>query len=239
MTSVLGSAAAKAAAHIINLAKPLAADLLDCDTSALVFSDGLFLVSDTNRSLAIEDLVRHLAKPGQMHMLNCAQSYETDGATYPYGCHIVEVEIDKMTCAVQIARYSVLDDFGLVINPMTLAGQIHGGIAQGVGQALLENVVYDGSGQLLAGSLMDYALPRADHFPNFAIDMLNTPCANNLLGIKGAGEAGAIGAPQAVISAVCDALQITHIDMPATSLEIFNVLKKKQTRKTVNEKTSG
>ena len=132
-----------------------------------------------------------------------------------------------------------MDDFGLVINPMTLAGQIHGGIAQGVGQALLENVVYDGSGQLLAGSLMDYALPRADHFPNFAIDMLNTPCANNLLGIKGAGEAGAIGAPQAVISAVCDALQITHIDMPATSLEIFNVLKTKQTRKTANEKTSG
>jgi carbon-monoxide dehydrogenase large subunit len=239
MTSVLGSAAAKAAAHIINLAKPLAAELLDCDTSALVFSDGLFLVSDTNRSLTIEDLVRHLAKPGHMHMLNCSQSYETDGATYPYGCHIVEVEIDKMTCAVQVARYSVMDDFGLVINPMTLAGQIHGGIAQGVGQALLENVVYDGSGQLLAGSLMDYALPRADHFPNFAIDMLNTPCANNLLGIKGAGEAGAIGAPQAVISAVCDALQITHIDMPATSLEIFKVLKKKQTRKTVNEKTSG
>ena len=224
-------AAAKAAAHIINLAKPLAAELLDCDTSALVFSDGLFLVSDTNQSLTIEDLVRHLAKPGHLHMLNCSQSYETDGATYPYGCHIVEVEIDKMTCAVQVARYSVLDDFGLVINPMTLAGQIHGGIAQGVGQALLENVVYDGSGQLLAGSLMDYALPRADHFPDFAIDMLNTPCANNLLGIKGAGEAGAIGAPQAVISAVCDALQITHIDMPATSLEIFNVLKKKQTQK--------
>ena len=171
--------------------------------------------------------------------MNCAQSYETDGATYPYGCHIVEVEIDKATCAVQIARYSVMDDFGLVINPMTLAGQIHGGIAQGVGQALLEHVVYDESGQLLAGSLMDYALPRADHFPGFAIDMRNTPCANNLLGIKGAGEAGAIGAPQAVISAVCDALQITHIDMPATPLEIFNVIKAKQTRKTVNEKASG
>ena len=102
----------------------------------------------------------------------------------------------------------------------------------------MEHVVYDGSGQLLAGSLMDYALPRADHFPNFAIDMRNTPCTNNLLGIKGAGEAGAIGAPQAVISAVCDALQITHIDMPATSLEIFNVVKEKQWRKRVNEKSS-
>ena len=132
-----------------------------------------------------------------------------------------------------------MDDFGLVINPMMLAGQIHGGIAQGVGQALLENVVYSESGQLLAGSLMDYALPRADHFPGFEIDMRNTPCTNNLLGIKGAGEAGAIGAPQAVISAVCDALQITHIDMPATPLEIFNVLKAKQPPKKLNEKASG
>ena len=126
-----------------------------------------------------------------------------------------------------------------VINPMTLAGQIHGGIAQGVGQALMEHVVYDESGQLLAGSLMDYALPRADHFPGFAIDMRNTPCANNLLGIKGAGEAGAIGAPQAVISAVCDALQITHIDMPATPLEIFNIIKAKQASKVVNERVSS
>ena len=206
---------------------------------ALVFSDGLFLVNDTNRSVAIEDLVRRLAQPNQMHQLNCSQSYKTDGATYPYGCHIVEVEIDKATCAIQIARYSVMDDFGVVINPMTLAGQIHGGIVQGVGQALLENVVYDESGQLLAGSLMDYALPRADHFPSFAINMRNTPCANNLLGIKGAGEAGAIGAPQAVISAVCDALQIIHIDMPATPLEIFKAIKRKQARKTVNEKTCG
>ena len=236
MTAVLGSATAKAAANIIDTATPLAADLLDCDVNALVFSDGLFLLRDTNRSLAIEDLVRHLARPGQAHQLNCALSYETDGATYPYGCHVVEVEIDKGTCAVEIARYSVVDDFGLVINPMTLAGQIHGGIAQGVGQALLENVFYDESGQLLSGSFMDYALPRADHFPGFVIGMRNTPCANNLLGIKGAGEAGAIGAPQAVISAVCDALQITHIDMPATPLKIFNVIKAKQDKSTNNEK---
>ena len=228
-----------AAAHIVKVATPLAAQMLNCDTDALVFSDGLFSVKYTNRSVAIEDLVRFFAQPGQMHQLNCSQSYETNGATYPYGCHIVEVEIDKATCAVQIARYSVMDDFGLVINPMTLAGQIHGGIAQGVGQALLENVVYNEAGQLLAGSLMDYALPRADHFPGFAIDMRNTPCANNLLGIKGSGEAGAIGAPQAVISAVCDALKITHIDMPATPLEIFNVINAKQTRKMGNKEAIG
>ena len=228
MTAILGSATALAAAKIIDLARPFAAEILECDADQLSFADGLFLRQETNRSIAIEDLIRHLAVPGEKHRLNWAQPYETDGATYPYGCHIVEIEIDKMTCAAEIASYHVVDDFGLVINPMTLAGQIHGGIAQGVGQALLEHVVYDESGQLLAGSLMDYALPRADHFPGFQISMRNTPCANNALGIKGSGEAGAIGAPQAVISAICDALDITHIDMPATPLAIFNAIRAKQ-----------
>jgi len=230
MTAVLGSATALAAAKIIDLAMPFAAEHLSCDPDDLRFDDGLFLRADTNQSIALEELVRHLAVPGALHRLNCAQPYETDGATYPYGCHIVEVDIDQATAAVEIVSYHVVDDFGLVINPMTLAGQIHGGIAQGVGQALLENVVYDESGQLISGSLMDYALPRADHFPGFKISMRNTPCANNALGIKGAGEAGAIGAPQAMISAICDALGITHIDMPATPLAIFNAMRAKQAR---------
>ena len=227
MTAVLGSATAVAAAKIIDLAKPFAAKALECGEDDLNFTDGLFLRQDTNRSIAIEDLVRQLAISGEKHRLNWAQPYETDGATYPYGCHIIELEIDRQTCAVEIASYHVVDDFGLVINPLTLEGQIHGGIAQGVGQALLEHVVYDDSGQLLAGSLMDYALPRADHFPGFQISTRNTACANNALGIKGSGEAGAIGAPQAVISAICDALDITHIDMPATPLAIFNAMKAK------------
>ena len=227
MTAVLGSATAVAAAKIIDLAKPFAAEALECGEDDLNFTDGLFLRQDTNRSIAIEDLVCQLAISGEKHRLNWAQPYETDGATYPYGCHIIELEIDRQTCAVEIASYHVVDDFGLVINPLTLEGQIHGGIAQGVGQALLEHVVYDDSGQLLAGSLMDYALPRADHFPGFQISTRNTACANNALGIKGSGEAGAIGAPQAVISAICDALDITHIDMPATPLAIFNAMKAK------------
>ena len=227
MTAVLGSATALAAAKIIDLAKPFAAEALECGEDALNFADGLFLRQDTNRSIAIEDLVRQLATSGEKHRLNWTQPYETDGATYPYGCHIIELEIDRQTCAVDIASYHVVDDFGIVINPLTLEGQIHGGIAQGVGQALLEHVVYDDSGQLLAGSLMDYALPRADHFPGFQISTRNTACANNALGIKGSGEAGAIGAPQAVISAICDALDITHIDMPATPLAIFNAMKAK------------
>jgi carbon-monoxide dehydrogenase large subunit len=227
MTAVLGSATAVAAAKIIDLAKPFAAEALECGEDDLNFTDGLFLRQDTNQSIAIEDLVRQLAISGEKHRLNWAQPYETDGATYPYGCHIIELEIDQQTCAVEIASYHVVDDFGLVINPLTLEGQIHGGIAQGVGQALLEHVVYDDSGQLLAGSLMDYALPRADHFPGFQISTRNTACANNALGIKGSGEAGAIGAPQAVISAICDALDIIHIDMPATPLAIFNAMKAK------------
>ncbi|MAB03133.1 MAG: carbon monoxide dehydrogenase [Candidatus Puniceispirillum sp.] len=239
MTAVLGSATAVAAAKIIDLAKPFAAEALECCEDDLNFTDGLFLRQDTNRSIGIEDLVRQLAASGEKHRLNWAQPYETDGATYPYGCHIIELEIDRQTCAVDIASYQVTDDFGIVINPLTLEGQIHGGIAQGVGQALLEHVVYDDSGQLLAGSLMDYALPRADHFPGFQISTRNTACANNALGIKGSGEAGAIGAPQAVISAICDALDITHIDMPATPLAIFNAIKAKTANSLMHKGEKG
>jgi carbon-monoxide dehydrogenase large subunit len=235
MTAVLGSATAVAAAKIIDLAKPFAAKALECGEGDLNFTHGLFLRQDTNRSIAIEDLVRQLATSGERHPLNWVQPYETDGATYPYGCHIIELEIDRQTYAIDIVSYHVVDDFGIVINPLTLEGQIHGGIAQGVGQALLEHVVYDDSGQLLAGSLMDYALPRADHFPEFQISTRNTACANNALGIKGSGEAGAIGAPQAVISAICDALDITHIDMPATPLAIFNAMKAKAVNSPMHE----
>ena len=127
-----------------------------------------------------------------------------------------------------LARFTVVDDFGLVINPQMLSGQIHGGIAQGVGQALYEHVVYDDEGQILSGSFLDYAMPRADHFPPLDIHMHNTPCKNNILGIKGSGEAGAIGAPQAVIGAVCDALGIGHVDMPVTPQKIFDILHNKQ-----------
>ena len=154
--------------------------------------------------------------------------YTTDGATYPYGCHVVEIEVDQQTLRPEIVTYTVVDDFGEIINPLTLEGQIHGGIAQGIGQALYEHVAYDEDGQLLAGSLMDYALPRADHMPSFSISRRGTRCQNNLLGVKGAGEAGAIGAPPAVISALCDALGIVHIDMPATLQNIWQIMKAKQ-----------
>ncbi|MCH1427255.1 MAG: molybdopterin-dependent oxidoreductase, partial [Alphaproteobacteria bacterium] len=224
MTTILGSATAEAAAKIIAAARPYAAAYLEASDEAVQFSDGLFVASHTNRTIDLDSLVEQLAVHGQPHVLNMAHSYETAGATYPYGCHIAEVEIDPASCDITIAKFTVVDDFGLVINPMMLAGQIHGGIAQGVGQALYEHVVYDVSGQILSGSFMDYTMPRADHFPQLDIHMHNTPCQNNILGIKGSGEAGAIGAPQAVVSAVCDALGIQHVDMPVTPLKIFNIL---------------
>ena len=146
------------------------------------------------RELADED--------AETHPLDLAHSYATKGASSPYGCHIAEIEIDSVTMVPVIQRFTVVDDFGKVINPLTLEGQIHGGIAQGVGQALYEHMPYDEAGQLLAGSLMDYTLPRADHLPSFDIYTRNTPCLNNIMGVKGSGEAGAIGAPPAVISAV-------------------------------------
>ena len=224
MTSILGSATAEAAAKIIDAARPYAAAYLEAADEAVQFSDGLFVAPHTNRTIDLDSLVKQLAVPGQPHVLNMAHSYETAGATYPYGCHIAEVEIDPASCDITIVKFTVVDDFGLVINPMMLAGQIHGGIAQGVGQALYEHVVYDDSGQILSGSFMDYTMPRADHFPQLDIHMHNTPCQNNILGIKGSGEAGAIGAPQAVVSAVCDALGIQHVDMPITPLKIYNIL---------------
>ncbi|MFN7001669.1 MAG: xanthine dehydrogenase family protein molybdopterin-binding subunit, partial [Elioraea tepidiphila] len=149
--------------------------------------------------------------------------------TFPNGTHICEVEIDPETGATTIVAYTVVDDFGVTINPTLLAGQVHGGIVQGIGQALLERTVYDKeSGQLLTASFMDYAMPRADHIPNFHFETRNVPCVTNLLGIKGAGEAGTIGACPAVMNAVIDALWraygIREIDMPATPALVWQAI---------------
>jgi carbon-monoxide dehydrogenase large subunit len=149
--------------------------------------------------------------------------------TFPNGCHIVEVEIDPGTGLVSIERYTIVDDFGRTINPLLLEGQVHGGIVQGIGQALLEHAVYDSDdGQLLAGSFMDYAMPRAADLPSFAFSTHNVPSTSNPFGVKGAGEAGAVGAPPAVINAVVDALYhragLRHIDMPATPRRVWEML---------------
>ena len=226
MSAVLGSTLSQAADLIAEKAKPFAAEQLDAAIEDIQFAEGIFSAAGTNRSIEIEALVEALASdmPAE-HPLNQQHEYTTKGASYPYGCHIVEIEVDMATLQPQILRYTVVDDIGNVINPMTFAGQIHGGIAQGVGQALFEHVAFDEDGQLLAGSLMDYTLPRADHLPSFSISTRNTVCQNNVLGVKGVGEAGAIGAPPAVISALCDALGVVHIEMPATLQAIWRTMK--------------
>ncbi len=233
MTAVLGSTVAEVAAHTLQAARPYAAEALNCEEGKLVFVDGIFSASGTNRSITIEDLVLRLVPDNGDHPFNIKHSYEPDGSTYPYGCHIAEIEIDPVTCDVNIIRYTVVDDFGTVINPLMLEGQIHGGIAQGIGQAIHEYAAFDEQGQLVAGSLMDYRLPRAADLPTFDIHFRNIPCKNNILGVKGSGEAGAIGAPQAVIAGVTDALGIAHIDMPATPAAIWQALQKKQSGKVV------
>ena len=182
-------------------------------------------------SLAMARLPRFEAVAGKPHPLNIAHSYETAGPTYPYGCHIAEVEIDAATCAVALLRFTVVDDFGKVINPLLLEGQVHGGIAQGIGQALLEDAHYDENGQLLTASYMDYCMPRADDLPSFKVGYTNTPCTHNDLGVKGCGEAGAIASPPAIINAIIDALSplgVTDMSMPATPQKVWKAIQDSQ-----------
>ena len=159
--------------------------------------------------------------------LGAALAIDTPPSAFPNGCHVAEVEIDPETGTASIARYTVVDDFGTLINPMLVEGQVHGGVVQGIGQALLEHTVYDDEGQLLSGSFMDYALPRADDVPFFTFGSHAVPAATNPLGVKGCGEAGVSGALPAVMNAVVDALAdrgVTHIDMPATPERIWKAL---------------
>jgi len=156
--------------------------------------------------------------------------------TFPNGCHICELEIDPDTGTLEILNYSVMDDFGMALNPLLLQGQVHGGVGQGVGQALAEQAVYDhDSGQLLSGSFMDYALPRADIVPPVNFDMHNSLCKTNPLGVKGAGEAGAIGAPPSVVNAIVDAIYahtgVKHVDMPVTAASLWKVIEANRGKK--------
>ena len=233
MSIIIGSGVAHIATETLEKAMPHAAEHLGCSPADISFADGLFLVRDSNRSVGLDELVIKLAPAEGAHPFDMYHAYESSGATYPHGCHVVEIEVDPATCLAQIQRYTVVDDFGVVLNPVTLRGQIHGGIAQGVGQALYEHAAFDEQAQLLAGSLMDYTLPRADHLPSIDVHFRGTPTGNNHLEVKGSGQAGAIGSTQAVISALCDALGVTHIDMPATPAAIWRALQAKQHRKAV------
>ena len=156
-------------------------------------------------------------------------SWTSEASTFPSGCHVCEVEVDADTGKVEIVRFTVVNDFGRILNPAIVAGQVHGGVAQGIGQALTEHCVYDpDSGQLLTGSLMDYALPRAGDLPAIGFKSFAVPSAGNPLGVKGCGEAGAVGAPPAVMSAVLDALApvgVRHLDMPATPFAVWRAIR--------------
>jgi carbon-monoxide dehydrogenase large subunit len=232
--AVGGTAIVKALDKIVAKGKKIAAHLLEAAEADIEFKDGKFSVAGTDRSktfgeIALTAYVPHhypldKLEPG----LNETAFYDPTNFTFPAGTHICEVEIDPDTGRVEIAAFSACDDFGNIINPMIVEGQVHGGLAQGIGQALLENCVYDAdSGQLLTGSLMDYALPRADDVPSFNVGTKVTPCTHNPLGAKGCGEAGAIGAPAALMNAVADALAsvgVKHLDMPASSYRVWQAI---------------
>ena len=222
--AVGGVAAMSAADEVIAKGRDAAAGLLEAAPADIEYRDGEYRIGGTDRAVTLFQAAQ--ASRG----LEATHTRSPAAFTYPNGCHVCELEIDGDTGEVRIERYSIVDDFGRAINPLLLEGQVHGGTAQGIGQALLELALYDAdSGQLLAGSFMDYALPRADDLPAFDCGFRHTPGTSNPLGVKGAGEAGAVGAPPAVINAVVDALHaatgLKHIDMPATREKLWRALR--------------
>ena len=232
--AVAGAALYEAGRVIIGKGAELAAHLLEVSAQDVGFADGIFSVRGTDLRLDLWEVAKAARNPAKLPVgmelgLDATHHRVPPAQTFPNGCHIVEVEIDPDTGAVSLERYTVVDDFGRTINPLLLEGQVHGGIVQGIGQALLEHAVYDpDSGQLLSGSFMDYAMPRAGDVPAFAFSTHNVPSTSNPFGVKGAGEAGAVGAPPAVINAVVDALHsrvgVRHIDMPATPQRVWEML---------------
>jgi aerobic carbon-monoxide dehydrogenase large subunit len=195
-------------------------------------SEGSFRVKGTDRAIGILELARNVrgmapSFDAAPHGLDAEAMAKIDAWTFPNGCHVAEVEIDPDTGATRIVNYVAVDDFGVVVNPLLVAGQVHGGVVQGLGQALMEHAVYDDSGQLLTGSFMDYAMPHAADMPSFRVSTVEVPCKNNPLGVKGCGEAGSVASPAAVINAIVDALAdlgVRHIDMPATPQRVWQAI---------------
>ena len=232
-----GAALHKAAQMVIAKGRVLAAHLLQADPDEVAFADGRFTVGATTgvgeRGIDLLDLAAAARDPanlpdGMPPGLDADAYNDSDLFTFPNGCHAAEIEIDPETGAATLERYIAIDDYGRLINPMLTRGQVQGGLAQGIGQALIERTVYDDeSGQLLSGSLMDYALPRAGDLPPLEVALAGVPTARNPLGVKGAGQAGCMAAPQTIVHAILDALAplgIAHIDMPATPERIWRAI---------------
>jgi carbon-monoxide dehydrogenase large subunit len=231
--AVGGSALAKAADKVLEKGKRIAAHLLEAAAADIEFGQGRFRVAGTDRGLTFEQAARAANVPHRLPLetmepgLDESAFYDPPNFAFSNGAQVCEVEVDPDTGAVEIVSYHALDDVGRVINPMIVEGQIHGGLAQGIGQALYEHTVYE-AGQLLSGSFMDYAVPRATDLPAFASETDESqPCTHNPLGAKGCGESGAIGAPAAVVSALLDALAplgVTDLEMPATPHRVWRAI---------------
>jgi aerobic carbon-monoxide dehydrogenase large subunit len=229
-----GGVSVQRAAHDLGgKLKEIAAEALETSAGDLEISDGRIRIAGTDRSISFADLAK---RPGVDPLkLNSSATFAQADGTYPNGTHLAEVEIDPATGIIKIVNYVIVDDFGVTLNPLLLAGQVHGGAMQGIGQALMEQAVYSTSdGQLVTGTFMDYALPRAADGPSFHFETHNVPCTTNPLGVKGAGEAGAIGSCPAVVNAIVEGLwreyKIDHIDMPATAERVWIAIREAQRR---------
>lgn len=227
-----GAALDAAAVVVLDKARKVAANAMETAEADLEFSEGVFTVAGTDRQMSLYDVAEAAKDPANLPEgaepgLNSMETFKPDGGTYPNGSHICELEIDPETGMTELVNYVIVDDFGNILNPIMLEGQVHGGTVQGIGQALYERTVFDGDGQLLTGSFMDYCLPRATDIPPIDFSTNVVPCLNNPLGVKGAGEAGAIGACAAVINAICDALApvgVRTVDMPATPEAVWTAI---------------
>jgi len=232
-----GNAVAQAADEIVEKAIPLAAHLLQSEATKVTFGDGSFSDTASGASVAMAEVIEASMDPDRLPdgqepgALDTGSTFERGIISIPNGCHAATVEVDPETGAIQLTGYWVMDDFGTVINPLLADGQVMGGVAQGIGQALTENIIYDESGQLITGSLMDYGLPRADVIPNMEIEYYEgAPTKKNPLGVKGAGEAGCVGALPAVVNAVLDALKdhgVVHLEMPLTPESVWRAIRDK------------
>jgi carbon-monoxide dehydrogenase large subunit len=222
-----GNSIFKTSDLMIDTLKPLASEELEVAAGDVDFADGAFNIIGTDRCITLPQVVEKAQEKGLKDLLDHSVEYDLPGRSYPNGAHYCEVEIDKQTGHTQVVKYTVVDDFGLLINPLLAEGQVHGGVVQGIGQAITENAVYDETGQLLTGSFMDYGMPRATDVPHMDFHAELIPSTANEIGMKGCGEAGTVGALAAVMNAVQDAVWdkgIEQVDMPVTPLRMWSWL---------------